>query len=684
MKEEYDFSQAERGKFYEPDTVHTFHVPEKLMRLKQITLQGYKTFASKTVFDFEEGITAIVGPNGSGKSNIADALRWVLGEQSYRTLRGRRSTDMIFAGSHTRPRAGMAQAILTLDNSDGWLPIDYTEVEIGRRVYRSGENEYLLNGQKVRLRDLQELLATSGLAERTYTLIGQGLIDQALSLRAEERRALFEEAAGISHYKARRAETLRRLEETRHNLERIHDILSEINPRLNSLRRQAGRARNYEQVLADMRHLLRIWYGYQWERSKVRLRERRQDARQAEATWQESRRLLLEHQTQIDTLRRQANDLQRQIAERQGERERTREQHDAGRRQLAVLLERQRLLERQLTELAQELPRLEAQRDGAQQELDAAVQGLQSAQEQMNAQEERLRTFNLTFEAQQQVIDQWTQKTGRLQQSLREAQNRLAQAEGKLSQLRERRQERLAGRQEDAATEPATAQITKLEGVVQAAQAKVTELREQQQALQLEAGQQARALKRLRRESSELGQRLNSLSKEVARLETRSEMLDTMRHKELPAQDGLPLVGRLAALLTIPPADQLALEAALGTRLGTLVLADEPALWKLVERQQDQQALLAIAQENGFRPEPPPLPMCCWFPTTSKLTAWRSACRPGAWPWRRMVSWSMPGGWWSLIAAGRSKASWLVRRHGGRRSRNWQPAGLNWPSSRSN
>src|SRR5690606_6623517 len=173
MKEEYDFSQAERGKFYEPDTVHTFHVPEKLMRLKQITLQGYKTFASKTVFDFEEGITAIVGPNGSGKSNIADALRWVLGEQSYRTLRGRRSTDMIFAGSHTRPRAGMAQAILTLDNSDGWLPIDYTEVEIGRRVYRSGENEYLLNGQKVRLRDLQELLATSGLAERTYTLIGQ-------------------------------------------------------------------------------------------------------------------------------------------------------------------------------------------------------------------------------------------------------------------------------------------------------------------------------------------------------------------------------------------------------------------------------------------------------------------------------------------------------------------------------
>ena len=148
------------------------------MRLKKLMLQGYKTFASKTEFIFDEGITAIVGPNGSGKSNIADAVRWVLGEQSYSTLRGKRTTDMIFAGSRTRPRAGMAQAILTLDNSDGWLPIDYSEVEIGRRAFRSGENEYILNGQRVRLKDITDLLATSGLSQRTYTIIGQGLVDQ--------------------------------------------------------------------------------------------------------------------------------------------------------------------------------------------------------------------------------------------------------------------------------------------------------------------------------------------------------------------------------------------------------------------------------------------------------------------------------------------------------------------------
>ena len=134
------------------------------MRLKRLLLQGYKTFATKTEFVFDDGITAVVGPNGSGKSNIADAVRWVLGEQSYSALRGKRTTDMIFAGSQSRARAGMAQAILTLDNSEGWLPIDYSEVEIGRRAYRSGENEYILNGQKVRLKDVLDLLARHDVA----------------------------------------------------------------------------------------------------------------------------------------------------------------------------------------------------------------------------------------------------------------------------------------------------------------------------------------------------------------------------------------------------------------------------------------------------------------------------------------------------------------------------------------
>src|SRR5512147_693280 len=220
--------------------------------LKSLELQGYKTFASRTNFEFASTVTAIVGPNGSGKSNLSDALRWVLGEQSFSLLRAKKTEDLIFSGSEQRPRASMASATIVFDNADGWLPIDYTEVAITRRAYRDGDNEYLLNGQRVRLRDVSELLAQSGLAERTYTIIGQGLVDAALSLKADERRRLFEEAAGIGLHRSRREEALRRLEATRRNLERVQDILAELKPRLHSLERQARRFQEYEQLRSDL------------------------------------------------------------------------------------------------------------------------------------------------------------------------------------------------------------------------------------------------------------------------------------------------------------------------------------------------------------------------------------------------------------------------------------------------
>src|SRR3989304_2494396 len=216
--------------------------------LKSLELQGYKTFASRTLFEFDGAVTCVVGPNGSGKSNIADSLRWVLGEQSYMLLRGKRTEDMIFSGSEQRPRAGMASVSVLFDNSDGWLPIDFSEVSITRRAYRDGENEYLINGQRVRLKDVPELLGQSGLAERTYTIIGQGVVDAAPALTPEDRRRLFEEAAGIGLHRGRREEALRRLETTRRNLERVHDILTELQPRLRSLERQAKRALEYDQV----------------------------------------------------------------------------------------------------------------------------------------------------------------------------------------------------------------------------------------------------------------------------------------------------------------------------------------------------------------------------------------------------------------------------------------------------
>jgi chromosome segregation protein len=316
-----------------------------LARLKSLEMQGYKTFASKNLFLFAPTITAIVGPNGSGKSNITDAIRWVLGEQSFSLLRGKRTEDMIFSGSDARSRASMASATITFDNSDGWLPIEFTEVTVGRRAYRDGQNEYMLNGQRVRLRDVTELLSKCGLGQRTYTIIGQGLVDAALSLRADERRQLFEEAAGIGLYRSRREEALRRLETTQRNLERVQDILTELRPRLRSLKRQVERSRGYDQVRSDLQELLRVWYGYHWYRLLDTLREQNEQAEQFAAERETLREKQSGAEGEIRTLRAKMEGLRTQLAEwRELVAEHTRERERIS-REVAIAEERLRWLE---------------------------------------------------------------------------------------------------------------------------------------------------------------------------------------------------------------------------------------------------------------------------------------------------------------------------------------------------
>jgi chromosome segregation protein len=207
-------------------------------RLRALRLVGFKSFAERTALEFGPGISAIVGPNGSGKSNLADALRWALGEQG-RSLRTRKSEDVIFAGSATRQATGMADVTLVIDNEDGLLPLDYTEVDLGRRLYRSGENEYLLNRQRIRLRDVVDLLDGANLADNAFLFIGQGMVDQALSLRPEERRPLFEEVAGIRRHERRRRHAEAQLLEAETNLARVRDILAELRPQARRLAAQA-------------------------------------------------------------------------------------------------------------------------------------------------------------------------------------------------------------------------------------------------------------------------------------------------------------------------------------------------------------------------------------------------------------------------------------------------------------
>ncbi len=225
------------------------------MYLKSIEIQGFKSFANKTVLRFDQGITGIVGPNGSGKSNVADAVRWVLGEQKVKQLRGASMQDVIFSGTELRKPQGYAFVAITLDNADHSLPIDYSEVTVSRRLYRSGESEYMINGQQVRLRDVQELFYDTGIGKEGYSIIGQGQVEAVLNGKPEERRGLFDEACGIVKFKRRKAIAEKKLESERANLVRISDILKELSSRVEPLRRQSESAREYLKLRDEQKKL---------------------------------------------------------------------------------------------------------------------------------------------------------------------------------------------------------------------------------------------------------------------------------------------------------------------------------------------------------------------------------------------------------------------------------------------
>ena len=215
------------------------------MRLNKLILQGFKSFVDRTEICFDSGITGIVGPNGCGKSNIVDAVRWVLGEQSAKTLRGGKMEDVIFNGSEKRRRLSFCEVTLVFDNPEHELPVEFNEVAVTRRVYRSGEGEYKINGTACRLKDIIDLFRDTGVGKEGYSLVGQGRIDDILSQRSEDRRQVFEEAAGIGRYKARKNDAERRLQRTEDNLARIDDICEGLEERVGPLEAQSANAREY-------------------------------------------------------------------------------------------------------------------------------------------------------------------------------------------------------------------------------------------------------------------------------------------------------------------------------------------------------------------------------------------------------------------------------------------------------
>ncbi|WP_024834638.1 chromosome segregation protein SMC [Ruminiclostridium josui] len=243
------------------------------MYLRKLEIQGFKSFADKISLDFNSGITAVVGPNGSGKSNIGDAVRWVLGEQSAKTLRGSKMEDVIFAGTEHRKPVGFAEVSLTIDNTDNYLPVSYSEVTITRRVYRSGESEYYINKTSCRLKDIHELFLDTGIGRDGYSIIGQGRVDEILSTKSEDRRLIFEEASGIMKYKVRKQDAERKLELTEQNLVRINDIINELESQLEPLREQSEAAKKYLALRESLKELEVNVYLYNIDKLKEKIKE---------------------------------------------------------------------------------------------------------------------------------------------------------------------------------------------------------------------------------------------------------------------------------------------------------------------------------------------------------------------------------------------------------------------------
>lgn len=356
------------------------------MHLKRLEIHGFKSFADRTALSFQTGITAIVGPNGSGKSNIADSLRWVMGENNLRNIRGVKLEDIIFTGSEDRKPLGMADVTLVLDNADGTLPLDYAEVAVTRRVYRSGESEFLINRSSVRLKDIQELFFDTGLGKEAYSVISQGKIDSILSLRPEERRSVFEEAAGVMRYKVKKNLTMKKLTETENNILRIQDLLQELVGQLEPLAEQADKAEEYLKLQTQLKQL-EINYSYaELTGIKFKLQQlvEEQTKKNKELSAIKAEEERLTHQA--NTIKDRANQFEAGIGAKQQQLMEETTQRERALGELNLFTERKRALQIRL----QELEGLIAQQTAKADELEKKKEILAQLTDEIGREKERL------------------------------------------------------------------------------------------------------------------------------------------------------------------------------------------------------------------------------------------------------------------------------------------------------
>ena len=328
------------------------------MHLRSLELHGFKAFADRQRFEFGPGITVIVGPNGSGKSNVADAIRWALGEQSARQIRAKRTEDVIFSGSERRRAMGAAEVTLTLDNTEGWMPVEYSEVAVTRRADRSGENEYRVNAQRVRLGDVLDLFRRAQVGQNSYAMMSQGLVDEVLALRPRERRGLIEEAADLGRHRHQLALAERRLTATRDNLGSARLLLREIEPRVRQLERQSRRAERYRELARELADVLSLYLETELRSAQEALAATRAEHDQRQEAFQKAREELREAQERASELERQRGTLAAALTEAEaGERTlegRVRELEQ----EQALSSQRDELLATRASELARDVEQL--------------------------------------------------------------------------------------------------------------------------------------------------------------------------------------------------------------------------------------------------------------------------------------------------------------------------------------
>ena len=373
------------------------------MYLKNLTLFGFKSFADKTALNFQPGVTAIVGPNGCGKSNVSDAIRWVLGEQSAKALRGGEMADVIFNGTDGRKPMGMGEVSLTLGEVDGenlraaGVEVTYDEVTLTRRIFRDGNSEYFLNRTPCRLKDIQQLFMGTGIGRTSYSILAQGHITQILSNKPEDRRMIFEEAAGITKYKSQKKESLRKLEYTEQNLLRVADLIREVKRQIGSLQRQAGKARRYKQISAELQHLDTQLARHQFDVLQAEIAEKNAAAEKLRGEIETGSAEVLRCEDEIKQLRERLSELEHEVAAMQQRGLELKGESDRHESRIQFNEERLRELASQNAKALADITQAEERCRAAQEELKAVAEKLSASEARWRSTGSRWRKNNLRW-----------------------------------------------------------------------------------------------------------------------------------------------------------------------------------------------------------------------------------------------------------------------------------------------